>query len=78
MAMPPNQGPADRTLRLLVGILFVGLFGFFPLVWHWIFAVLPAIGLVLSVTGAFGVCPIYKVLGITTNVGHGRALPPAG
>jgi hypothetical protein len=77
MAKTSNQGAADRTLRLVVGIFFVGMFGFFPLVGHWIFAVLPAIGLVLAVTGAFGVCPIYKVLGITTNVGHGRALPPA-
>lgn len=76
--MATNEGAADRTARMLVGILFIGLFGFFPLVHHWIFAVLPAIGLVLAVTGAFGVCPIYKVLGITTDVGHGRALPPAG
>jgi hypothetical protein len=77
MAMTRNEGPADRTVRALVGILFVGLFGFFPLVQHWIFAVLPAIGLVLAVTGISGVCPLYKILGITTDVGHGRALPPA-
>ena len=56
-----NTGKVDRIIRVIVGVLLVG--NVFtglqsPIGW---------IGLVLIVTGAFGVCPMYSLLGINTK-----------
>ena len=56
-----NTGKIDRIIRVIVGILLVG--NVFtgmqtPIGW---------IGLVLIVTGVFGTCPVYSLLGINTK-----------
>ena len=56
-----NTGKIDRVIRvvagaLLVGNVFTGLQT--PLGW---------IGLILIVTGLFGTCPVYSLLGINTK-----------
>ncbi len=56
-----NTGKVDRIIRVIVGVLLVG--NVFtglqsPIGW---------IGLVLIVTGVFGVCPVYSLLGINTK-----------
>ncbi len=56
-----NTGKLDRIIRvvigaLLVGNVFTGLQS--PIGW---------IGLILIVTGLFGTCPLYSVLGINTK-----------
>ncbi|MBX2804678.1 MAG: DUF2892 domain-containing protein [Hyphomicrobiales bacterium] len=64
-----NVGSLDRILRLVLGIAlivipFVGGFGLIAGVTAKIIAV--AIGVVLSVTALFGVCPLYSLFGIRT------------
>ena len=56
-----NTGKIDRIIRLIVGALLVG--NVFtglqtPIGW---------IGLILIVTGLFGTCPMYSLLGINTR-----------
>ena len=56
-----NTGKTDRIIRIIVGVLLVG--NVFtglqtPIGW---------IGLILIVTGIFGTCPVYSLLGINTK-----------
>ncbi len=56
-----NTGKVDRIIRVIVGALLVGnVFVGLQTVVGWI-------GLVLIITGLFGTCPIYSLLGINTR-----------
>ncbi len=57
--MTCNEGTIDRTLRIFVGVLLLGLAvsGTTALGW---------IGVVPLLTGLMGYCPLYSVLGINT------------
>ena len=59
-----NEGMLDRVVRVVVGLVLVaaalGLYGpVYATVWGWI-------GLVPLLTGLFGYCPVYQILGIST------------
>lgn len=58
--MKANIGTIDRSLRIVVGLLLIGLSltGVIG-VWGWI-------GLVPLATGIFRFCPLYTLLGIKT------------
>lgn len=58
--MKANIGTVDRSLRIVVGLLLIGLSlsGVIG-VWGWI-------GLVPLATGIFRFCPVYTLLGIKT------------
>ena len=58
--MKANIGTIDRSLRIVAGLLLIGLSlsGVIG-VWGWI-------GLVPLATGIFRFCPVYTVLGIKT------------
>ena len=58
--MRQNEGSLDRTLRVIIGIaliamVFVGL----KTAWGWI-------GIVPLLTGLVGVCPLYRLIGMST------------
>jgi hypothetical protein len=56
-----NVGKVDRIIRVVVGALLVGnVFVGLQTVVGWI-------GLILIVTGLFGTCPVYSLLGINTK-----------
>ena len=58
--MNTNEGGVDRLLRVLAGLVLVGLAATGTVGWWgWI-------GVVLLVTGAIGWCPLYTFLGIKT------------
>lgn len=56
-----NTGNVDRIIRVVVGALLVGN------VFVGLQTVLGWIGLVLIITGLFGTCPVYSLLGIDTR-----------
>lgn len=58
--MKANIGTIDRSLRIIAGLLLIGLSlsGVIG-VWGWI-------GLVPLATGIFRFCPVYTLLGIKT------------
>ena len=56
-----NTGKLDRIIRVIVGALLVGnVFAGLQTPVGWI-------GLILIVTGLFGTCPVYSLLGINTK-----------
>ena len=58
--MKANTGTVDRALRVIVGLVLVGLAAAGTIgVWGWI-------GVVPLATGLIGFCPAYTVLGIST------------
>ncbi len=58
--MKANVGTVDRIVRIVVGLVLIGLSVMGTIgVWGWI-------GVVPLVTGLFGFCPLYTVLGMNT------------
>jgi DUF2892 family protein len=58
--MSRNEGTIDRILRVLVGLGLISLAFFGPhTAWGYL-------GLIPLLTGVFGICPLYAVLGIRT------------
>ena len=56
-----NTGKVDRIIQVIVGALLVGnVFVGLQTVVGWA-------GLILIVTGLFGACPVYSLLGINTK-----------
>jgi ABC-type transport system involved in cytochrome bd biosynthesis fused ATPase/permease subunit len=64
--MTKNMGSVDRVLRALVGIL--ALAGAFALGWFsgWMVWAAAVVGVIMLVTAAVGMCPIYRLVGINT------------
>ncbi|MCI0525825.1 MAG: DUF2892 domain-containing protein [Nitrospira sp.] len=65
MALAHNVGGVDRTVRIVLGLLFlsIGLFGNLGTVGETISFVLAAAGLI---TGFLNYCPLNALLGINT------------
>ncbi len=58
--MTKNVGNIDRAIRIIVGVVIVGL-GFFYESWWGIIGIIPII------TGSIGWCPAYIPFKINTN-----------
>jgi len=68
--MTTNMGTFDRALRLIIGLALIvaPLMNYLGLGASSAVAyTLMAIGGILTLTSVFGVCPLYKLLGIQTN-----------
>ncbi len=58
--MKPNEGTIDRAVRVIAGLVLIGLAATGTVgMWGWI-------GIVPLLTGAIGVCPAYAILGVST------------
>lgn len=58
--MQTNEGKIDRTIRILVGLALLSLVFVGPqTLWG-------LVGLVPLLTGLAGVCPIYRIFGLST------------
>ncbi len=58
--MKSNVGGIDRILRIVIGLVLIGLAATGTIgVWGWI-------GVVPLATAAMGFCPLYTVLGFST------------
>ncbi len=60
-----NEGTIDRAVRIIVGLVLIGL-GFFTISGT-IGVIAGILGLVLLVTGAIGWCPLYVPFKISTR-----------
>lgn len=58
-----NVGSTDRVLRVVLGLVLLGLFYYYPEAWWRNWAL---IGVLPLATGLFGTCPLYSVLGMST------------
>lgn len=60
----PNEGKTDRTVRIVLGVILLGL-ALMSL--QGVAQIIAAVaGVVALVTGIVGFCGLYKVLGIST------------
>jgi hypothetical protein len=58
--MKVNEGTIDRVLRVIVGLVLIGLTISGTVgVWGWI-------GVVPLLTGLVGICPAYAIFGLST------------
>jgi len=65
--MKKNEGTADRVIRIIVGILIIGLGVYFQSSWGmWAMIVLVALGLIALITGITGYCGLYALCKIDT------------
>lgn len=60
-----NEGMIDRVTRILLGLALLALVVVGPHTW------IGLVGLVPLLTGIFGFCPIYRLLGLRTSSTHG-------
>jgi hypothetical protein len=63
--MKKNMGSADRIIRILLAILFIGLY-FTKTVSGPIGLVMLVLAVVFAATSFISFCPLYTVLGINT------------
>jgi len=61
--MTRNIGVADRIIRFIIGIGILGLYGALAAPWKY----LTLIGLLPLGTALTGNCPVYSMLGVSTN-----------
>ncbi|WP_201564858.1 DUF2892 domain-containing protein [Psychrobacter sp. CMS30] len=57
--MEINVGSTERLLRIIVGVVIIGLGLYFQSWWG-------VVGLIPLLTGLFRFCPLYKMLGMNT------------
>ena len=56
-----NVGTVDKVIRIVLGLVLIALVFVGPQTpWGWI-------GIIPLVTGLFGFCPLYSVLGMNTS-----------
>jgi hypothetical protein len=65
--MKKNEGTTDRVIRVLIGIILLGLTVYFWGAWAlWASIVVGIIGLIALITGIIGYCGLYTVCKINT------------
>jgi len=65
--MKKNEGTADRVIRVILGIILIGLGVYFQASWGLVaMIVLIILGLAALVTGIIGFCSLYKLFKIST------------
>ena len=64
--MKRNESGLDRIIRVVVGVVFIGLFAA-GVVLGWLGWLLLVIGAILLGTGIIGFCPLYAALKLNTN-----------
>lgn len=67
MNLKQNEGTIDRILRIVVGLILIGV-GWLALANNTLGIVLDALGAILIITGVTGICMLYKLFGdFSTN-----------
>ncbi|MBN1374882.1 MAG: DUF2892 domain-containing protein [Dehalococcoidia bacterium] len=65
--MKKNVGTLDRTIRVILGIILIGLGLYFQNTWGLVaMIVLIVLGLIALITGIIGYCGLYSVFKIST------------
>ncbi|TSA55215.1 MAG: DUF2892 domain-containing protein [Dehalococcoidia bacterium] len=65
--MKKNEGNVDRVIRVILGIILIGLGVYFQSSWGLVaMIVLIILGLIALITGITGFCGLYKIFKIST------------
>ncbi len=62
MNLKQNEGTIDRIIRVVVGLILIGI-GWLGLANNTLGISLETLGVILVITGATGICMIYKLFG---------------
>jgi len=66
--MKKNVGTVDRVIRIILGIILIGLGIYFQSSWGLVaMIVLVVLGVIALITGITGYCGLYKIFRISTN-----------
>jgi hypothetical protein len=60
-----NVGIIDRVVRIVLGIVLIGVFALNMVAAPWSYLVV-IIGLIALATGVFGTCALYSLIGMNT------------
>jgi hypothetical protein len=63
--MSKNVGIVDRVVRIVIGLVLIAYavpLGFPATGWNWV----GWVGVVPLITGLFGMCPAYRLIGLST------------
>ena len=63
--MKKNVGNVDKWVRIVVGVVLLGVLLFVQSGWRWV----GLLGFVALATAFTGFCPLYTLFGISTNKG---------
>ncbi len=66
MGFSANASSIDRALRIVIGLLLVGVSAA-SLVGAPLAYLMVGVGVVLLITGASGFCPLYALVGVSTK-----------
>lgn len=69
--MPSNMRLPERVIRIILGVVLLGLYGALPAPWRYF----TMIGLVAIATGVTGYCPAYHFLRRHDNASGSRGTP---
>ncbi|HSE67290.1 MAG TPA: DUF2892 domain-containing protein [Gemmatimonadales bacterium] len=61
--MQRNEAWSDRIVRLIAGVMLLGLYGAVAPPWKYV----TLVGLVLIATAITGNCPVYSLFGVRTS-----------
>jgi hypothetical protein len=65
--MKKNEGSVDRVIRIIVGIILIGVSMYFMGSWAlWLVIVVGLLGLIALITGITGFCGLYTLCKINT------------
>lgn len=65
--MKKNEGTVDRTIRIILGVVLIGLGLYFQGAWGLAaMIILVVLGLIALITGIIGYCGIYSIFKIST------------
>lgn len=64
--MEKNMGSTDRTIRILAAVVILVLY-FLDVIAGALGVILLILAIIAIVTSLLGFCPLYKLLGISTN-----------
>ena len=65
--MKKNEGNVDRVIRVIFGLILIGLGVYFQSSWGLVaMMVLIILGLIALITGITGFCGLYKIFKIST------------
>ena len=69
--MSKNVGIVDRVIRIVIGLALIAYaipLGFPPTGWNWV----GWVGVVPLITGMFGMCPAYRLVGLSSCPMHAK------
>ncbi len=67
--MVKNVGTVDKVIRIVIGIVLIGLIFYLQVPIKWGGLIMAAVAVILVATALLNWCPIFRILGISSRKG---------